>query len=151
MDNTDRKIIEILAKDSRRALADIGQAVGLSASAVNERIRRLVAGGTIRAFTVDADPGSLGLPVLAFLQILLARGADEAAFRDWIAAQSEVSECHHVTGAWSYLLKVRSASLAALEDFLSALKHAGYCESSETVIALSHVVPDRFAPAPGTA
>ena len=41
MDDLDRRIIELLAEDARRSLADISGAVGLSPSTVNERIRRL--------------------------------------------------------------------------------------------------------------
>ncbi len=59
MDEIDRKIIGILAQDLRRSLTDIGAAVELSPSSVNERIRRLVASGVIRRFTIDADHRAL--------------------------------------------------------------------------------------------
>lgn len=139
MDDTDRKIVGLLAADARRALADIGSAVGLSASAVNERIRRLAAAGAIRRFTVDADAAALGLPVLAFVFVELARGADEAAFRMLAATHPAIAECHHVTGAWSYLVKVRAAGLDGVEAFLAELKRGGFVGRSETVIALSTV------------
>lgn len=146
MDSIDRKIITLLAADARRALADIGGLVGLSASAVNERIRRLVATGAIRRMTVEADPAALGLPVLAFVWVALAQGADEAAFRRWAAGRPEIAECHHVTGGWSYLVKVHVASLAGIEGFLDGLKAEGVAARTETVIALSSVVPGPFVP-----
>lgn len=150
MDIIDRKIIELLAQDSRQALAVIGAAAGLSASTVNERIRRLVAQGTIRRFTVEVDPQALDLAVLAFVGIALAQGADEGAFCRAMAADSAVGECHHVTGGWSYLIKVRVASLAELEGFLAGLKAQGYLARSETVVALSSAVPDCHAPRQAT-
>lgn len=146
MDDMDRKIIELLAEDSRRSLADIGGAVGLSPSAVNERIRRLTGSGAIRRFTVDADPEAMGLGVLAFVWVALAPGADEGAFRDFARAHSAIAECHHVTGPWSYLAKVHVASLAGIEGFLGELKAGGFLARSETVIALSSPAPGRFAP-----
>ena len=73
MDDVDRKIVEILADDARRSLTDIGAAVELSPSAVNERIRRLVANGVIRNFTVEVDHRALGLDVLAFVWVGLRR------------------------------------------------------------------------------
>ncbi len=149
MDSTDRKIITLLAEDARRALADIGSVVGLSASAVNERIRRLVAAGAIRRMTVDADPAALGQPVTAFLWVALATGADESGFRRWAAARAEIAECHHVTGGWSYLVKIHVASLAGIEAFLDALKAEGFAARTETVIALSSVVPGPFLPKTG--
>jgi len=139
MDAIDRKIIEILAEDARRSLTDIGAAVELSPSAVNERIRRLVANGVIRNFTLEVDHRALGLDVLAFVWVGLAPHADEAAFRAFMADHPAVAECHHVTGAWSYCVKVRMPSLGDLEPFLAELKRQRFLARSETVIALSTV------------
>ncbi|WP_026381095.1 Lrp/AsnC family transcriptional regulator [Afifella pfennigii] len=144
MDDIDRKIIDLLSGDARRSLADIGAAVSLSPSSVNERIKKLLADGVIKRFTIDIDPAKLALPVAAFVWIALREGADEAAFRAFAREDRHVSECHHVTGAWSYLLKVQVADLAALERFLATLKESGFLARSETVIALSTVVAPPF-------
>lgn len=149
MDKIDRTIITLLAEDARRSLADIGSVVGLSASAVNERIRRLVAAGAIRRMTVDADPAALGLPILAFVWVALAPGADEAAFRAFAATDPAIAECHHVTGGWSYLVKVHAGSLGEIEGFLSALKDQGFVARTETIIALSSVVAGPYMPREG--
>ena len=144
MDNIDRKIIGLLAQDARRSLSDIGSAVEMSASAVNERIRRLTASGAIRRTTVDADPQTLDLPILAFVWIALAPGTDEAAFRNYAAAQPSIAECHHVTGPWSYLMKIHTGSLTGIEAFLADMKGHGFLARSETIIALSSVVDGPF-------
>jgi len=146
MDEIDRKIIGLLAADARRALADIGGAVGLSPSAVNDRIRRLQAAGAIRRFTVDLDPAALGLPVLAHVWIGLREDADEAAFRRFAAAHPAICECHHVTGPWSYLIKLRLGSVAAIEPFLAEVKATRLMARSEIVITLSSVEPGAFVP-----
>ena len=145
MDYIDRKIVGLLAEDARRSLADIGAAVSLSASAVNERIRRLVASGAIKRFTVDADPDILGFPVLAYVFVALSQQADEGEFRGFVASHPSVCECHHVTGAWSYLLKVRLPSNGDIEEFLSLLKSRGFLGRSETIIALSSAVERPFS------
>ena len=146
MDEIDRRIIGLLAEDARRALAEIGAAVGLSASAVNDRIRRLQAQGAIRRFTVDTDPAALGLPVLAFVWVALRDGADEPAFRAYAAAHPAVTECHHVTGPWSYLLRLRLPDLAAVETVLAQFKAQGSLGRSETVLALSSPAPGAHVP-----
>ncbi|MGV8936842.1 MAG: Lrp/AsnC family transcriptional regulator [Allorhizobium sp.] len=145
MDYIDRKIVGLLADDARRSLADIGAAVSLSPSAVNERIRRLVASGAIRRFTVDADAEALGFPVLAYVFVALSPEADEREFRLFAASHTSVCECHHVTGAWSYLVKVRLPSNGDIEAFLSLLKARGFLGRSETIIALSCVVERPFS------
>lgn len=144
MDAIDRKIISLLAQDARRSLADMGEAVGLSPSAVNERIRRLTASGAIRRFTVDADPAALGLGVTAFVLVALDYEAGEEVFKAFVADHPSVAECHHVTGAWSYLLKIRVADLAALELFLAELKTRRFLARSETMVALSTAVERGF-------
>lgn len=146
MDEIDRKIIELLAEDARRALADIGAVVGLSPSSVNERIRRLVASGAIRRFTVDADPAALGLPVLAYVFVGLNYEAGEAAFKAFVSAAPEVVECHHMTGGWSYLIKLRVDSLHGIESFLEQLKEQRFLARSETMISLSTVCERGFVP-----
>lgn len=146
MDKTDRKIIDLLASDARRSLADIGAQVGLSTSAVNDRVRRLTASGALRNFTVAADPESLGLPVLAFLWLALSERADEAAFCAFAAGAPQIEECHHVTGAWSYLLKLRLGALSDVEPFLKDLKSRGFVARSETMLALSSPAPGSFVP-----
>ncbi|MFA7415701.1 MAG: Lrp/AsnC family transcriptional regulator [Rhizobium sp.] len=147
MDYLDRKIIGLLSEDARRSLADIGERVELSPSAVNERIRRLTASGAIRRFTVDADHAALGLAVTAFVLVGLDYDAGEEAFKAFVAAHPSVAECHHVTGAWSYLLKVRLTGLPALEAFLAELKARRFLARSETMIALSTAVERGFTPA----
>ena len=146
MDSIDRKIITLLAEDARRSLTDIGDQVGLSASATNERIRRLVTSGAIRRFTLDADPASLGVPVLAFVCVALAPEADEAAFRAYAASHPAIEEAHHVTGGWSYMVKVRVPSLPELEAFLAELKARKFLARSETIIALSTAAEATYTP-----
>ena len=144
MDDTDRKILDLLSADSRRSLADIGGVISMSASAVNERIRRLAASGAIRRFTIDADPKALGLGVAAFVWVGLSQAADEPQFQRFAASHPAICECHHVTGAWSYLVKIRVASLDEIEAFLTEMKQQAFLARSETIIALSTVVEGPF-------
>lgn len=146
MDETDRKIIELLAADAKRSLADIGGHVGLSPSSVNERIRRLSASGAIRRFTLDVDPSAIKLETLVFVWIALREDADETAFRRHAEAHPLILECHHVTGAWAYLIKLRVETPPQIEGFLADLKALRFLGRSETVIALSSPVPGSFVP-----
>lgn len=146
MDEIDRKITCLLAEDARRSLADIGSAVGLSPSAINERIRRLTAAGAIRRFTVEADPQAFGQGVLAFIFVALNYEAGEEDFKAFMAASPNVMDCHHVTGGWSYLVKLRAGSLGEVEAFLQALKARRFLARSETMLALSTVTEKPFVP-----
>mgnify|MGYP000858750590 FL=1 len=143
-DDLDRKICALLAEDARQSLARIGEQVGLSTSAVNERIRRLTERGTIRRIIADIAPEAAGLPVTAFIWVALAAGVDETAFRHAMAGTPRVTACHHVTGGWSYLVQIRAASLQGVEEFLTDLKGGQWIARSETMLALSTVVEPPF-------
>ncbi|ELZ81068.1 transcriptional regulator [Haloferax elongans ATCC BAA-1513] len=71
LDETDLRILELLADDARRPFSDISDEVGLSAPAVSDRIDRLREEGVIRRFTVDVDRSTLsgGTPVLVRLSV----------------------------------------------------------------------------------
>lgn len=144
LDEVDGKICILLGRDARQSLAQIGAAVGLSTSAVNDRIRRLVNRGVLRRFSAEIDPEAIGLPIVAFVWVGLAPGVDEGAFRTAMTEEHAVTACHHVTGPWNYLVQIRAETLAAVEDFLSRLKGAGWIARSETNLALSTVVEPPF-------
>lgn len=140
MDDIDRKIIAHIQADGRASYADIGASAGLSVSAVNERLKKLQASGAIEGYGARISAKSVGLDVLAFVEVLLERPEHDAPFRAAMLAMPAVQECHHVTGEWSYLLKVRVTDTGVLERFLSEqLKTLPGIARSHTVIALSSV------------
>jgi Lrp/AsnC family leucine-responsive transcriptional regulator len=138
MDAIDRKILVAVQEDSSLTYAQIGAAVGLAASSVNDRLKRLRAEGALRRLTAEVDPAAFELNLLAFILVVVADGAGEADFRARMAAAPEVLECHHVTGEFSYLLKLRLRDTAQLERFLmDRLKPIKGVGRTQTLIALS--------------
>jgi Lrp/AsnC family leucine-responsive transcriptional regulator len=119
-------------------LNDISKRVDLSISAVNERLRKLQAGGVIRSYEARLDPKLLGREICAFVHVLLERPEHDKSFRDAVMATKQVQECHHVTGDYSYLLKIRVGSTAELERVIvEGLKALPGVARTETQIALS--------------
>ena len=114
MDDIDRKIIDIVQGNGRVTNAALAEATGLSVSAANDRLRRLGERWVIAGWTARIDPEAVGLGLLAFVFVLVDRTEHNAPFLAAASALPEVLELHHVTGEWSYLLKVRAASPRAL-------------------------------------
>jgi Lrp/AsnC family leucine-responsive transcriptional regulator len=138
MDATDLAIIALLQRDGRMPLARIGEAVGLSTSAVNDRLKALRERGVISGTTVIVDPAKVGLGVLAFISVLIDWSTHNKAFSRAVRDMPEVLECHHVTGDWSYLLKVRTRDNDGLEDLISnRIKALPGVTRSETIFAVS--------------
>lgn len=138
LDDTDLKLIGLLQKDGLQSMAELSKAIGVAPSTLNDRVKRLGRLGVITGTHAHVDPATLGLDLLAFIFVGWTDTAVEAEFLGRIAAAPEVLECHHVTGAWNYLLKVRVKSTRELEAFLgTVLKQVHGLQRTETMIALS--------------
>jgi Lrp/AsnC family transcriptional regulator, leucine-responsive regulatory protein len=138
LDDTDRLILDLLQQDDRMSLAVLGKQVGLAPSSVNDRMRRLVDRGAIKGFHARLDPEAVGLELLAFVFVGWSDPAAEKPFLKRVAMAASVQECHHVTGEWNYLLKVRLANTRQLETFLNdVIKDVHGVQRTETLIVLS--------------
>ena len=138
IDDIDREILSLVQEDDRIGLAAIGKRVGLAASSVNERLKRLTRDGVISGFHARLAPNALGFDLLAFVFVGWSDPATEPKFLDAVARTPAIQECHHVTGAWNYLLKVRVATTRELERLLAeVLKNVPGVQRTETLIALS--------------
>ncbi|MFB6822526.1 Lrp/AsnC family transcriptional regulator [Streptomyces virginiae] len=119
MDDIDRALVLRLQQDAGQSYAALGTAVGLSAGATHERVRKLRERGVIRRTTIDVDPAAVGSGVLAYVMVdsnawMGESGADFAAI-------PEIQEAHIIAGSASVLVKVRTASTEQLQDVLRRL------------------------------
>lgn len=155
MDTYDLQILQLIQSDNRRSAAEIGQEVGLSVSAVSDRLRRLNATGAVTANRAVIDPSRVGITLCAFIFVDLEPRADEALFAAAVRSFGEVQEAHHITGPHSWMVKVRVRDTAALQRFLATqLKPVAGVLRTETVIALDTVKESSelsFSPAQGEA
>lgn len=140
MDDLDGKILEHIQSFGKSSYAEIGGAIGLSVSAVNERLKKLEKQGVIAGWAARVDPLAAGNGVLAFIYVMIERPEHEAAFQALVRNEPAIQECHHVASNWSYLLKVRAANLLALEDLVARrIKALPGIPRSQTVIVMSTV------------
>jgi Lrp/AsnC family leucine-responsive transcriptional regulator len=117
LDELDSRIANIIQKNSRVSSAEIGKAVGVSASTANERVRRLNSSGVIDGWRCVLNPQKIGANLCALLLVDMDyQGEAEAV--NTLAKYSEVQELHHISGAHSYLLKIRVADTDGLHSFL---------------------------------
>src|SRR5918992_4867735 len=72
LDDVDRKILDVLRREGRATLAEVGAAVGLSASAVKRRVDRLHEGGVIVGYAAIVDPHAVGDRLEAFIELYCA-------------------------------------------------------------------------------
>ena len=108
IDDTDRRILNVLQRNGRVSNAELADQVNLSASACHRRVQRLEQDGIIRNYVAMLDPRKIGVPATIFVEITLSTQADEVleAFEKAVARIPDVLECHLMAGSADYILKV---------------------------------------------
>lgn len=136
LDDTDRRILAELQEDCKAPLAHVGKRVGLSAPSVMERIRKLEEAGIIRGYHAVLNSRKVGLDVTSFIGVSTSvRGIDQLEAQ--IADFEEVLESHHVTGAYTMLLKVKTQNTETLEQLISRIRLIDGVTKTETLVVLS--------------
>jgi Lrp/AsnC family leucine-responsive transcriptional regulator len=134
VEETDRKIVSLLARNGRMSFTELARQAGLSVSAVHQRVRRLEQDGVIKGYAAMFNPEDVGLPLTAFVSV---KPFDDAAPDDLplrLQHLTAIEACHSVAGEENYILKVRVASPAALEDLLSQIRTLGRVSTRTTVV-----------------
>jgi Lrp/AsnC family transcriptional regulator, leucine-responsive regulatory protein len=142
LDRVDCSILRVLQKNGRDSFAVIGKAVGLSATSVAERIRRLEDAGVIEGYRVRLSAQRLGYPVTAFI-LARPRGTD-ARFVKVARERPEILACHRVTGEFSFIAQAVVKDVAHLEALLNHLEPASV--HIVTLVVLSTSFDDLAVP-----
>jgi Lrp/AsnC family transcriptional regulator, leucine-responsive regulatory protein len=121
MDATDRRILGLLERDARMTYGAIAKKVGLAASSVHDRVRKLEKRGVVRGYRADVDLAKAGFPITAFVSLEL-RPSSPTNIPARVAEFELVESCYSVAGENSYVLVVRAPSTVALEELLDALR-----------------------------
>lgn len=119
MDSINQKILRELTRNGRISNLELAEKVGLSPSACLRRVQELERSGVIAGYRAVLDPAKTGVGFTAYVTVGLnthTKAAQEA-FEQAITRAPEVRECHNITGAWEYLLRIEAADLAAYKAF----------------------------------
>ncbi|WP_265522832.1 Lrp/AsnC family transcriptional regulator [Oerskovia flava] len=144
LDETDRRILAILADDARATNKAVADAVGIAPSTCLTRIRSLQERGVIRGFRTEVDPAAVGRSLQALISIRLhshAR-ADLTGFRDYLAGLPHVEGIFFVTGDRDFLLHVAVADSDALRDVVArTLSVRPEVAGTSTTVIFEHLRP----------
>jgi Lrp/AsnC family leucine-responsive transcriptional regulator len=130
----DRAIARELSADGRCSFTDLAERVGLSVSAVHQRVRRLEHRGVIRGYSARLNVDAVGLPLTAFISITPTDPAAPDDYPQRLESIREIESCYSVAGDYSYVLLVRVASPTALEDLLRRIREAAKVSTRTTVV-----------------
>ncbi|RLK59094.1 MULTISPECIES: Lrp/AsnC family transcriptional regulator [Actinokineospora] len=130
----DKAIVRELALDGRRSFTDLAERVGLSVSAVHQRVRRLEQREVIRGYSARLDAQAIGLPLTALISLTPIDPAAPDDYPQRLQHISEIESCYSVAGDESYVLLVRVATPIDLEDLLRKIRESAKVSTRTTVV-----------------
>ena len=134
MEDLDRRIVDLLRTDGRMSYTDLGKAMGLSTSAVHQRVRRLEERGVIKGYAAVVDPTALDLALTAFISITPLDPAAPDDIPERLHGFPELEACHSVAGDENYILKARVRAPGDLEELLARIRATANVATRTTVV-----------------
>jgi Lrp/AsnC family leucine-responsive transcriptional regulator len=136
LDDIDKAILNILQHDSRVAIKDIAEKVGLSATPTYERIKHMEQAGIITKYVALIDRKKIGLDMVVYCNIVLKEQSKKVLvdFEKAVSKIAEIVEVISISGTYDYMLKIAVADISAYNDFvmnvIANLPHVGQYHSS---------------------
>lgn len=138
IDETDEKILDELKNDSRKSLRKLSSSVGVSPSAVSERLRKMESAGVIKGYTVRLDLSKLGYEFIAIVQISISGGA-LLDVQKKISALPGVVAVYDVTGQYDSIAIMMRKSRSELSALIKKILAIPHVEKTNTSIVLNVV------------
>ena len=139
LDDTGWLVLAALQENARIPFSELGRKVGLSAPAVAERVRRMEEAGIIAGYRVRLGFEALGRPITALIRINCPE-PNAARVKALARDLDEVLECHHLTGADSFVVRVAVGTVKHLETVIESFGRYG---TPTTALILSSPVEER--------
>ena len=120
MDGTDRQILKQLQHNSKLTTKALAASLGLSPTAIYERIRRLERSGVIEGYVALINPDKVALDFRVFCQVKLSQHVQKQirSFEKAVDSLNEVVSCYHLGGEYDYLLEICVSDMAAYRAFM---------------------------------
>jgi Lrp/AsnC family leucine-responsive transcriptional regulator len=134
VEDKDRLILQLLARDGRMSYTDLGKATGLSTSAVHQRVKRLEQRELILGYGATVNHAEMGLPLTAFISIRPIDPSQPDDSPDRLRDIGEIESCWSVAGEESYILKIRVSTPGDLEDLLARIRAAANVATRTTIV-----------------
>jgi len=138
IDDLDRQILELLADDARRTIADIAARVNLSSAPVKRRIDRLQRLGVIAGYTVVLNHTLIGPTIDAFTELRFAGDADIDEILTAVEKIPEIREAFTMAGDPDALLRIRVDDVEHLKQVVNRLRRTGRVTGTKTLMVLDH-------------
>jgi len=149
IDEIDKKILEILQSRAKITNAKLSEEVGLSPAPTLERVKKLEQMGIISSYHAKLNIEKIGFGVSTFVLATL-NGHNRANIEGFIAEINkipEVVECHHITGAGDFILKVVAKDIASYQKLmLEKVSDIKQVDNMQSMVVLSTFKDSKVIP-----
>ena len=120
LDETDRKILRILQRNSDLTVKELAAKLHLSTSPTFERQRRLERDGYIERYMAVLNPRKVGNGIMVLCNIRLKQHSQELIqeFMDVVQNLEEITECYNTSGDYDFLIKVYAHDMKSYQQFM---------------------------------
>ena len=144
LDEIDKALLDLLQKDSKQTNKALSNALGLSVTAIYERIKKLENNGIINKYVALIEKKKVDKSFVAFCHVKLVQHSQDYVmkFEREVRKLDEVLECYHISGDYDYLLKVLVEDMEAFREFmvkkLTRIDHIGSTHSMFMINEVKH-------------
>ena len=143
----DRHIVQVMAEEGRISFADLGRRVGLSTSAVHQRVKRLEEREIITGYRAVVDYTKVGLPLTALMSVTPFDPAADDDVPERLNDIQEIVACWSVAGDENYVLLIRVGRPQDLEELFARIRQQASVATNTTIV-LSTPWEDRLGRLP---
>lgn len=120
LDETDRKILRILQRNSDLTVKELAAKLHLSTSPTFERQKRLERDGYIERYMAVVNPHKVGNGIMVLCNIRLKQHSQELIqeFMDVVQNLEEITECYNTSGDYDFLIKVYAHDMKSYQQFM---------------------------------
>ncbi|AZI22201.1 winged helix-turn-helix transcriptional regulator [Chryseobacterium taklimakanense] len=140
LDAIDKEIIYMLMDNAKTSLAHISKNVGISTTAVHQRIKKLEQGGVIENSISFLNPRKIGYKVVSYIGVFLDQPSHYQEAVKALKDVNEVVEAHYTTGNYTIFLKVLCRDNDHLMQILNKLQKLKGVTRTETFISLEQSI-----------
>ena len=140
LDSVDKEIIYMLMDNAKTSLAHISKNVGISTTAVHQRIKKLEQAGIIENSVSFLNPKKVGYKVVSYIGVFLEQPSHYKDANASLQQNNEVVEAHYTTGNYTIFLKVLCMDNDHLMQILNKIQKLKGVTRTETFISLEQSI-----------
>lgn len=151
LDKIDRKILALLQENSNITNATLAKEIGLSPAPTLERVKKLETSGIIKSYHAILDKEKVGLGVTTFVQVSLISHKKEhiEAFIAKVNKIDNIVECHYMTGAADFLIKIVAEDINSYQKLMSEkMSEITEVDHMQSIIVLTTYKDSKVLPIP---